>query len=284
MKRMIKSLINFFIITSYVVEPGSGGGGTAPGDGGTDGAGTQNNDMIQVKDPQTGVMVDVPKGLESFVNHLVSGTRGVVKRELDEKYGTLMSDVESRLKSKESENADVLSQLEELREENLTAEEKVAKKIERKLLDFEQQIQSAGKERDNWKDMFFKHKTKADIMSSFGNAVLCNPEQTSFIFLNEGRAEVREMIDNTGKGTGEYETIMSISITDKDGKVEEMSGTPLQLFEKWINQSKNAHHLQNNLQPGGGSHFSGASGDNIDPAVLKDMNPVEKLKLARRQK
>lgn len=278
MKRMMMLLKSFFMPITYVVEGDTGGSDTGGDTGGV------NNDMIQIKDPQTGSMVDVPKGLESFVNHLVSGTRGVVKRELEDKYGTLMGDVETQLKKKESENAEVLSQLEELRELNLTADEKAAKKIERKLSDFEKLLETADTEKNNWKEMFFQHKTRADIMSSFGSTSLCNPEQTAFIFLNEGRAEVREIIDNTGKGTGQYETVMTISITDSDGKVEELIGNPTQLFEKWINQSKNAHHLQNTQQSGGGSHFNGAAGDKIDPAALKGLNPVEKLKLARQRK
>ena len=73
----------------------------------------------------------------------------------------------------------------------------------------------------------------------------------------------------------------NIVLNATDGKIEELTGTPLEIFPKWIMQSKNAHHLANNLKPGGDSFKGKMDGSQLDPSTIEGMNSVEKLKYAR---
>lgn len=244
------------------------------------GGGSPPKEMMQMKDPVTNEEVTIPKELESFFNHTISGTRGKIKTELQEKYQSLMQEVETKLKEKENENSEILQQLTKMKEQDMTAEERAKEQLKRLMQDNEKKLDTTAKERDNWKNLYFQHKITSDIYTSFGDVGLCNPEQTAYLFQKEGRAEIREKLNNLGEKTGEWETMMSIFIKDKDGNSQELTGSPAELFQKWINQPHNAHHLANNLRPGGGSQYGGDS-SKIDPAMLQGMNPVEKLKLAR---
>ncbi len=253
------------------------------GSGDTGNKGNQN-EYKEIKDPSTGEMVKIPKTMENFVNHLISGTRGAVKKEIQTKYDGLMKEIQSKLQEKESENKSILDKLSELENANLSAGEIAKKEFKKNMDDMKSELGKHQTESAIWKSQFETLKMDSEIRDSFGSYKLCNPEQVLYLFKQEGGAKLREIINNEGEKTGKYETIVSVKITNKDGKVEELTGTSLEVFPKWIMQSKNAHHLANNLKPGGDSFKGKLDGTQIDPSVLEGMNSVEKLKYARQMK
>ena len=127
--------------------------------------------------------------------------------------------------------------------------------------------------------LYQQHKKHSDVYKAFGDTKLCNPSQVATLFLQEGRAEVREKLNDSGESTGDYETVLTIDISGKDGDIETLTGTPDELFGKWINQNKNSHHVKNDLAPGGGSY----SKNNFDVSSedVSKLSPTEKLKYAR---
>jgi hypothetical protein len=249
-------------------------------DNGSGDKGTQ--DFYEVKDPHTGDMVKVPKSLENFVNHLVSGTRGTVKKEVSQKYDELMSEVQTKLREKETENKDILEKLGELEKQNMSAEEIAKAEFKRNIDDMTNKLKTTETDRDYWKEQFHFLRTRNDIRRSFGTTKLCNNEEVVDLLCNEGNARLREIINDAGEKTGKYETILSLNIADKDGNKTAMEGTPDQLFNKWIEQDSKAHHLLINLNSGGGSRKPNSNGSDVDEAALKNMNPIEKLKYARK--
>lgn len=272
---MLNSLLNdlFKNLTKYDTDDGAGGAG---------GAGNNDIEFISIKDPVTNEDVSVPKSLEHLVNHLISGTRGQVKKEEKKTHEEMMKKLEDQLRDRDTTNEELLSQLDVIREETMTADEKAKSKIERTLGDNQKAIDTLSGEKDKWKSMFFDHKMFSDIYSSFGDHRLCNPEQVAYLLKKDGKADVKEVYDSKGESTGKYETVLALDIKNKDGDIEEINGTPAELFEKWINQSRNAHHLVNNLQQGGGSQITPVYGDKSLEA-LKKLPPVERMKVARRQ-
>ena len=271
MLRLMNQVPNLRILYEGDKGDGSGAGGQSSGD-----------DLISIKDPETGEDVQVPKRYENLLNHMVSGTRKNVKRQTKEEYTGLLSKAEERLREKEKENSDILSQFDELKQSTMTVEEKAREQVKTKLNEFQKKVELATSETEKWKGLFMKDKIYNDVYKSFGDIDLCNREQTATLFINEGRAEVREKLTDTGEATGDYETVLSISITDKDGNSETLTGLPTELFSKWVNQSKNHHHISNNLIPGGGSHSSKRR--DLSGIDMSKMSPTEKLKLARSQK
>ena len=261
-----------------MMEGDKGGGGGAddivdPPAGG--------DEFVTIKDPVTNEDVKVPKDLQSLFNHSVSGTRTATQNKMKEEYGGILSEVELKLKTKETENEDILAQLQEIRERDMSAEEKAQEQLKVRLKEYDSKIETSNKEALKWKDMYYTDRKYRDIHGSFTGVNLCNPDQVAQLMENEGRADIREIMDSSGNATGNYETILTLNIENKDGEVVEMVGNPKELFKPWILQKKNSHHISNDLSSGGGTKFNNVGiTDGVD---LSKMNPTERLKYARNQ-
>jgi len=228
-------------IKIFYNEDTGGGDGGAPAKEDSPFSGT----MVTKKDPVTGDEFQVPVELESRFGHFISKTRS----EIESKYKPIVE----KLQGETSELEEVKAELEKIRQENMTAEEKAQEQVTKKIKEFEGKANEAIEESQKWKSQFFSNKITTDIMQSFGKASLNNPQQTALIFQQEGNAKVEEILDEVGKGTGRYETRMTVQITNDKGEPVTIEGTPSELFERWINEDRNLHHLKNQMNPGGGS-------------------------------
>lgn len=239
-------------------------------------------EFITIKDPVTQQDVQIPKSLESFTNHLISGTRGVVKKDLQKEHDRLTGELREQLAAKEKDYVEIDAKLQEIQELGQTAEQKAKNEYDKVSKENALKVEKAETESKGWKDLYFEHKKVTDTFSSFDIKDVHNPEQVVQLFLTEGGAEVVEIINDQGEKTGKFETIVNIDIEDKDGKIESLSGTPKELFGKWIAKKQNFHHVINTLEPGGGSNFSRKPGA-VDSNMLEGLSPVERMKIARQQ-
>lgn len=247
-------------LSSFVREEGEG-----------EGEGEGNSSVfVEREDPVTKKKIKIPKELDVFYGHVISATR----KSAEEKYKPILEAVEQD----KSELTEVRAELEKIREESMTAEERAQKNAEKKIREHEVLVKRSVEEAEKYKALFTQSTIRNDIYSSFGEAKLCNPDQTRMVFEQEGQARLEEIVDNDGKPTGRFETRVTIDLVNDKGEAETVEGTPKQLFQKWINQDRNLHHQVNNLSRGGGSQGNSGSA-RVDWSAL---SPSDRLNQARR--
>jgi hypothetical protein len=238
------------------------------------GAGEQS--LKEIKDPVSGKMVKVPADVESLIGHMVSTTR----KKADEDYKPILDKV-SKLEGTEGELEDLKSQLEKMRLDSLSAEERAAENAKKVIQEAKKEAEFSKQETGAWKKRFEETTVRNDILSAFAGTKLCNPEQVAILLEREGNARVEEIIDsNSGKPTGRFETRVTLTIEDEKGKKETLDGTPKELFKKWISMEVNSHHVQVDIKPGAGTgkKVQLPSGEKVDMSTL---DPVARMNIER---
>ena len=260
----------------FIAMDGDAGDGAGGGAGDSDGdASSGGAEMVSFKDPISGNEVQVPKNIEVLLGHVVSSTR----KSIESKYKPLIE----KLEGDTSELAEVRLELEKMKEANMSAEEKAQANAKRLIAEADARTTDALEKAETWEGEFIRLKKRVDIMNSFGNIVLCNPEQTAMVFEREGDAQVVPVLDSEGKAVpGQFQTRLSLNLTDeKSGELRRVEGTPKELFKKWINEDNNLHHQLNDLSPGGNSNGGGHKGKRAKD-YLK-MSATERLRAAREE-
>ncbi len=268
--RVFERLLNlFFFATFYEDDPNN------PGN--PEGAIKFSGEFTEIPDPKSGNKIKVPKeiaaSIKEIIGHTIATTRDKVKEEIDPLMNSL-----------KNENADltkIQDEYEKLKEKFMSAEEIAQANASKAIKEHERIAKTATEELTKWKNRFEKSTIRTDIMSSFGGAKLFNPGQVSLLFENEGKAKISEIVDGDGKPTGEFETIVTLTLEDKDGKPETVEGTPAQLFPRWINLERNYYLRHIDLSPGGGS--PPANKGNFGKVDWSALKPSDRLTKAREQ-
>lgn len=255
----------------YAPDEGGNGGGNPPTDPGTPAGLGFSGTLIEKTDPVSGKVIKVPVELDSYIGHIISTTR----KSIEGQYKPIIE----KLEGETAEFGEVKAEFLKLKEASMTVEERSRADAARKISEYESKYKNAASESDNWKKRFYDTMVTNDIMSSFGDVKLCNPEQTAILFRNEGRAEVVNMIGSDGKPTGDFQTRLKLNlVNEKTGETEVLEGTPRELFKRWVNEDRNLHHQINNLAPGAGS-LSGRKVTGRED-IMK-LSPVERIRRAR---
>ena len=207
-------------------------------------------DTIDYTDPLTGALVKIPEEMKSLMGHVITKTRKDVTKTFEERNKPILEKMESMA----AENEEMAASIIELRESSMSGDEKKKAEKEKIRAEAEKALKVATEQAAHWQGQFYKMKQEVDIYRSFEDSKLCNPEQAAVLFMTEGGAKVEEIKDAAGNPTGKYTTMMTLSLPKgEDGEFEEVTGTPADLFKRWVSQNKNLHHLENGLKPGGGS-------------------------------
>jgi len=253
-------------------DDGSGGGGDNSGDNSS--GDTPAQKFVEIVDPVTQQKVKVPAGLDSLFGHIISKTRS----ETESQFKPIMAKLEE-------ENADlsvVREEVEKLRQASMTAEERAQENAKKVISEHEKKAKNAIDEANTWRGRFETSIIKNDILSSFGDVKLCNPNQVAILFEAEGKAKPSEIVDSEGKPTNEFEARVKLVLEDDRGQPETVEGTPKELFGRWIKLDRNSHHVMNDLPPGSGARPGKPSGK-YSQEQLAAMNPTERMKFAREQ-
>jgi len=226
---------------------------------------------VEKKDPINGQTLKIPTELEPYLGHIISSTRNAIEGQ----YKPLLE----KLEGDNAELAEVRGELQKIKEASMTAEEKAQTNAKRKIAEHEIRMKNALTDTEMWKGRFQETTITNDIFSSFGDTVLCNPEQTAILLQREGKASVVEVLGTDGKPTGDFQTRLALNlVNEKSGDTELTEGTPKELFKRWVNQNDNLHHLVNNLNPGGQSNSNKKGAKGID---FMAMSAEERLNVAR---
>ena len=249
------------------MEADDGSGGS----GGTQNSSGDASQVIERKDPVSGQMVAIPKELEPFLGHLTSSIRST---EGDKYKGIIET-----LKGKETDFEEVKGAFEQLKLDNMSAEERALAKDAARTKEYETKLNASYEERDIWKNRYEDSMIQNDIYGSFGQTKLCSTEQVAMVLKAEGNPAIVELKDDQGKGTGKFQTQLTLSLTNPTtGKIEKVEGTPKELFKRWIDEDRNLYHQLNNLAAGGGTKTTGGTRLAVDTS---NMTPSQKIAYAR---
>jgi hypothetical protein len=218
---------------------------------------------VKMKDPyDSSVEVDVPKHLEGFIGHVASFNR----KKAAEKASSDLDDLKMKIEDMTLELNDAKkkggSGSKEV--ENLKAEhEKSVKALMEKHAETEKLVET-------FRNKFNETKIHNDLFSVMPVNDLFSPVQTMDLLRQKGNARLIEKIDiATGKGTGEYETVLTLNVKDSAGNIKQADYSPKDAVKAFLSMEENAFHLKNKLAPGGGTNGSrqgestGVLGDNL---------------------
>lgn len=249
-------------------DDGSGTGGASSGQ--DDPFSGFSGKMVEKVDPVSGQKIKMPVELDSVIGHFISQTR----KESELKFKPMID----ALENEKADLSNIKAEFEKLKEASMTVEERAQANAKKVIDEHERKMRSATEDAAKWKEMYFSTVIGNDILSSFGDVKLCNPQQVAVLFKTEGEARVEEKINSDGKPSGKFETRVTLTLENDKGEPETIEGTPSDLFKRWIALDRNAHHIQNDIMPGAGSKNGTMRGGKIDYSKLP---PKERLDAAR---
>lgn len=231
----------------------------------------------EMVDPISNQKVMVPVELETFFGHTISKTRDSIKKEFESKYQPMID----ALQAEAGEGSKAKEELEKIRLEAMTAEERAQANAKKVIDEAAKEKKLALDEANKYKSLFEKSTIKTDIMSSFGDAKLCNPAQVAMLFEMEGRAVVSQKVNDEGKPIDAYETRVSLVLEDKNGNPETVEGTPAELFKRWISLDRNSHHVLSTVTPGSGAKPGLDKTGGMKSDEFQKLSPVQRMQITR---
>lgn len=211
---------------------------------------TTEQEVFEFKNPQNGQIVPLPKkvgdvDLQALIGQTIGKSYQNAKKEVETKYNPQLEQLKQAIQSKDATLEELQRKVQEFEEASLSEKERFQKQIEREKNSYLKQLDETSKKAEQFQSYFKNEKMNNEIYSAFSGFELVNPEQTMILLKTIGKADVKE-IDGT------FKTVLTINI---DGVNEEL--TPKEAVAKWLALPENAHHLRNNLKPGGGTSTNG---------------------------
>lgn len=222
-----------------------------------DGTGGGGGEFIQMKDPTTGATVNVPKNLEDFIGKIASYNR----RKAIEKKNEEIENLNSRIDELTVENESLRKRggalnpdIEQLKANH----EKIVNELKAKL-EAKEKIGTA------WRSKFEETKITNDLLQALPTSDLFNVEDTLEKLRRKGNARLVEQLDAmTGEGTGNFRTVLTLSIPDESGAYKQVELSPPEAVKQFLSLDENKFHLKNKLTPGGGSQVGSLSGGGLN--------------------
>jgi hypothetical protein len=141
--------------------------------------------------------------------------KGDLQKKLDE-----MKDLTERLQNAENltkeEKKQLESQLEEMKNANLTAEQRVQSKFEKQIKDLTKRQETLESEGVNWKKRYEQSTIYNAISEAASQAKAFSPTQV--VSLLAGNSKLVEKLGGDGKGTGEFEVVVAVKVPKENGK------------------------------------------------------------------
>jgi len=230
---------------------------------GLGGGGEGKPEYIEVKDPVDGTPVMVPKNLEGFIGKVAKYARKAGEAKKQEEIDALkekIEDYEVELTEAKKKTGSVPKEI-----ENIKAEyEKSIKALTEKIAETEKSV-------DLYKNKFYDTKISNDLFSVLPANDLHNPAQTMDLLRQKGNARLVEKTDMaTGRGTGEFETVLTLKIKDAAGNLKDVDFSPKDAIAQFLAMDENSFHLKNKLAPGGGGGRQPGNGQGVP--VPGDLN------------
>jgi hypothetical protein len=137
------------------------------------------------------------------------------RRKHQEKLDALKKEAD-KLQGTKAEKEALQQKISEMEKQFLTKEQLAAQEQEKAKREYETQLSTAAAERDQWKNIFVDNLAETAIAKAAAENKAYNPTQLSLLLKNQ--VKVKQKTDSDGKPTMEFDVILPVSSTDKDGK------------------------------------------------------------------
>lgn len=231
-------------------DGGGGDGGGGGGGGGNGGGGNSNTNKAFSQED---------------VNRLLA--------EEKRKHTKVLEDLKNRSGATEAEKAELEKRISQLQQEYMTKEEKAQQEYLARHTALEASNKELTSERDSWKTRFADTSFVSATVSAAAKHDAYDPDMIATIL--RPNMQLVEVLDASGKGTGQYTTKVKIEKT-QDGKTVSLLASPQEAVEMMAKEEKHAYLFKSTKKGGGGtSSEKGAanrSGE-LDPN-LASTNPA----------
>jgi len=221
----------------YGIDDGAGAGAPPP------------EEYVIMTDPETQAEIKVPRALEIFIGHVASANRKTGRRAVRDEAEKTAAELEAAREELEGLRGKVKGlksgdqQVEALRGEY----DKMIAERDKQITEL---TKAAERTRKNLDDLHIDHELNA-ALSAYD---VYNRDQVIKLLKTEGAAARVEKIDlMTGKGKGEFDTVLNLEIKGDDGKPSRQALSAKDAVNKFFQSDENKHHLKNRLAPGAGS-------------------------------
>lgn len=156
----------------------------------------------------------------------------------------------------EKQKQELEEQVTALREASMTAEERAKAAVERKELDYTEKMDGLVSETRLWKEKYSQTRIKNAILTA-ANGNEEKPFHPEDIFNALGAStSLKELVDDIGKKTGEFDVIVKFSDIDDDGKTVTVEMDPQQAVGKMSKMPRWSHLFKSNKVSGSGGSAS----------------------------
>ena len=178
----------------------------------------------------------------------------------------------------EQQKGELEEQVRALREASMTSEERAKAALGRKEQDFDEKLKGLESDRNTWQDRYTKTMIKNSLLSA-ANGNESKPFHSDDIFNALGSdTYLKELTDDVGKKTGEYDVRVKFRDVDSEGKSAVVDIEPSQAVAKMSKMPRWGHLFQSNKNSGSGGSAS-ATGTEIDLAKLAETDTKKFLEV-----
>lgn len=197
--------------------------------------------LVQGKQLKLPKVLDGGIDLQRVINEAIGKSKGDAKRQ----YSDELKELRQALESKTMSIDEMTARLTQLEDEKLSVEEKAKKEWERKLVSTTKELELERQARASATQRLHDTLIESSLLSEISKHDVANPRQLMILLRNEGQAKIVNQ-------NGVDKVALALHV---NGEVAELS--PAEAVAKYLALPENAHHLRNNLRPGGGSSAAG---------------------------
>lgn len=155
-------------------------------------------------------------GKKTFTQEEVNAFLADDRRKHQANVTTLQQEV-AKFQGTAKEKEALQTKLQQMEQQFLTKEQLQAQENDKAKKAYEEKLSTTETERDRWKNTFVNNLAETAIAQAAAANQAYNPLQLSLLLKNQ--VEVQQKTDAEGKATMEFEVLLPVQSTDKDGKV-----------------------------------------------------------------
>lgn len=192
-------------------------------------------------------------------------------------FQTQLETLNGNLKLTDEQKKTLEAQIQELQSSTMTEKEKLTLDLENTKKSYDEKLKTVTQDAETWRGRFTSSSINVDLTKASVEHEAINPEQILAIL--GPRARHVEKLDQTGKGTGEFETKVKVKTKRSDGTFVELDLSPSEAV-KSLKETKEYANLYKGTQNSGLGSQSG-SGSEAGKIDLKNLTHTQYQKLRK---
>lgn len=178
---------------------------------------------------------------------------------------TQLDGIKGKSKRDDEERTRLSSLIDDLKNQNLTTEQRLSKEAEKAKRDGEERLNGLTAERDFWKTLYERDSIDHALTSAAMQGKVYKPENGVIQKLLRNDTELVEVIDSESqKPTGRYEVKVKV-VAQKDGQDVELRVTPQEAVKLLSEKPEYANLFEENLKGGSGFDPAKRQPPKLDP-------------------